>query len=345
MKRTCSPSSSRWRVISCSPVRSSLPEREVEPAVGAGDGDAPLVVDRAGAAVRRAVVSWGHVRPSGSRLPAATLAAALEDLQEVGRLLVLVVLDELEPEAALDAEVAARDRVVERRGDLDDLVVLLVQLEVAPDAAVRADGGRLGLLALVPAAVLAAVVLALEHQRAGRADGDAVAAVDARGVGERVGELGGDAGVEPAPGDGDGERVLPVGAAALDALVTEDALRVVAHVELVVDLRRLVHGGGVAARRGSRGGPRARGRARRPRTAAPAGRSARDRPRTPRSSGRRWASPTGRPTRRGTRAPSCGCGSRAPNASGSPCRPRPCARTTAPGRGRPRSRRRTPGRR
>ena len=103
-----------------------------------------------------------------------------------------------------------------------------------------------GLLALVPAAVLAAVVLALEHQRAGRADGDAVAAVDARGVGQRVGELGGDAGVEPAPGDGDGERVLPVGAAALDALVTEDALRVVAHVELVVDLRRLVHGGGVA---------------------------------------------------------------------------------------------------
>src|SRR4051794_24143985 len=110
-------------------------------------------------------------------------AVALEDLEQVGRL-VLAVLDELEPEAALDAEVAAGDRVVQRRRDLDDLVVLLVQLEVAAHPAVRADGGRRRLLALVPAAVLAAVVLALEHQRAGRADGDAVAAVHAGGVGE-----------------------------------------------------------------------------------------------------------------------------------------------------------------
>ena len=90
---------------------------------------------------------------------------------------------------------------------------------------------------------LAHVVLALEHERAGRAHGDAVAAVDARGVRERRGELGGDAGVEPAPGDGDRERVLPVGAAALDALVAEDALRVVADVDLVVDLDRLSHRG------------------------------------------------------------------------------------------------------
>src|SRR6185369_8360822 len=85
------------------------------------------------------------------------------------------------------------------------------------------------------------------HQRARRAGGDAVAAVHARRVGQRVGELGRDTGVEAAPGDGDRERVLPVGAAALDALVTEDALRVVADVEVVVELRRLGDGGRVLA--------------------------------------------------------------------------------------------------
>src|SRR5690349_9681129 len=92
-----------------------------------------------------------------------------------------VVLDELEAEPALDAEVAAGHGVVERGGDLDDLVVLLVQHEVAADAAVGADRAGLGLALLVPGAGLAAVELALEDQRAGRADRDAVAAVHARG--------------------------------------------------------------------------------------------------------------------------------------------------------------------
>src|SRR6478735_3769880 len=149
------------------------------------------------------------------------------------------VLDVLEPEPALHAQVAVRDRMVERRRHLDDIVVLHVQLEAASDAAVRADrlGDRLG--GLVPRARLAQVVLALEHERARGADGDAVAAVDACRVGQRRCELGGDAGVEPAAGDGDRERVLPVGAAALHALVAEDALRVVADVVLVVDLDRL----------------------------------------------------------------------------------------------------------
>ncbi len=49
------------------------------------------------------------------------------------------VLDEAEAEAPLDAEVPARDVVVVGRADLDDLVVLHVQREVAADAAVGAD--------------------------------------------------------------------------------------------------------------------------------------------------------------------------------------------------------------
>src|SRR5690348_8410368 len=153
-------------------------------------------------------------------------------------------LDVLEAEAALDAEVAAGDVVVERGCHLDDLVVLHVQRQVEADAEVGADRVGLRLLRLVPRAGVAVVALALEHERAGRADGDAVAAVDARRAGQRHRVLRGDAGVEPAPGDGDRERVLPVAAAALDALVAEDALRVVAHVQLVVDLHRLRDGRG-----------------------------------------------------------------------------------------------------
>ena len=91
----------------------------------------------------------------------------------------------------------------------------------------------------------------LEHQRAGRADADAVAAVDAGGIGQRHVPLRGDPGIEAAPGDGDRERVLGVLAARLDALVAEDALRVVADVEVVVDLHRLRdgRGGGLVAGR------------------------------------------------------------------------------------------------
>ena len=89
------------------------------------------------------------------------------------------LVDELEAEAALDAEVALGHRRVERRGDLDDPVVLDVELDRAADAAVRADRVGHGLRRLVPGARLAHVVLGLEHERAGRADADAVAAVDA----------------------------------------------------------------------------------------------------------------------------------------------------------------------
>src|SRR5262245_29904078 len=89
------------------------------------------------------------------------------------------VLHELPPEPPLDAQVAARHVVIERRSDLHDRVVLDAKLQRAADAAVGADGVGLGLLRLVPGAGTAHVVLGLEHQRAGGADADAVAAVDA----------------------------------------------------------------------------------------------------------------------------------------------------------------------
>src|SRR5438876_1018863 len=50
------------------------------------------------------------------------------------------------------------------------------------------------------------VVLALEHQGAGRADTDVVAAVDAGGVGDGGSPLGRDAGAEAATGDGEEDR-------------------------------------------------------------------------------------------------------------------------------------------
>ena len=91
------------------------------------------------------------------------------------------------------------------------------------------------------------VVLALEHQRPGRADLDAVAAVDARRLGQRQVVLGRHARVEAAAGDLDHEAVLPLLAAGIDALVAEDALGVITDVEVVVDLDRLGDGGGVGA--------------------------------------------------------------------------------------------------
>ena len=138
----------------------------------------------------------------------------------------------------------------------------------------------------------------LEHQRAGRADRDAVAAVDARRVRQRVGVLGRDARVEAAAGDGDGEGVLPLVAAGVDALVTEDALGVVAHVEVVVDLDRLRARSRRSGRRAPRGGRCARCRARGP--AAPAARSARARRRSAGGRPARPARSTGRPRRPGT---------------------------------------------
>src|SRR5205814_7077904 len=150
-------------------------------------------------------------------------------------------LHELKTETPLDAQVARGDAVVEGRRHLHDPVVLHVQLQHAADPAVRTH--RLGdrLLRLVPRPRGTHVVLALEHQRPRRADADAVAAVDACRVGQPNLELGRDVRVESAPGDADGKCVLRIDPARLDALVAEAAARVVAHVQLVVDLHRLRH--------------------------------------------------------------------------------------------------------
>src|SRR5678816_1957744 len=97
----------------------------------------------------------------------------------------VAVLHELPAEAALHAQVAVRHVVIEGRGDADDRVVLHAELEGAADAAVRADRVGDGLARLVPLARAAEVELALEHERARGADADAVAAVDARRLGQR----------------------------------------------------------------------------------------------------------------------------------------------------------------
>ena len=88
-------------------------------------------------------------------------------------------------------------------------------------------------------------MLGLEHERTRWAHADAVAAVDAGGVGQRDVELGGDVGVETPSGRGDGEGVLGVLPAGLDALVTEDAALLIAYIEVILDLWPLCHGGDV----------------------------------------------------------------------------------------------------
>ncbi len=133
--------------------------------------------------------------------------------------------------------------VVGRR-DLDDLVVLHVHGDVAAHAAECTHSVGLRLARLVPLAALAQVVLGGRHQRAGRTDGDAVTAIDAGRVRQRRRELGRDVGVEPPAGDGDRERVLVLLTTRVDALVAKDALGVITHVQLVVDLDGLGDGGG-----------------------------------------------------------------------------------------------------
>ena len=252
------------------------------------------------------------------------------------------VLDELEAEPTLDAQMAVGHRRVHRRGHLDDLVVLDVERERAADAAVRADRVGHGLGRLVPRAGLAHLVLGPEHQGAGRADADAVAAVDAGRVGQPDVPLGRDPGVEPAPGDRDRERVLGIDAARLDALVAEDALRVVADVQLVVDLDRL--GDGRRGRLAVGGmvvaglvGVALAGR----RRASRGCRTARDRPRSARAyaasepSGAAARPARRRPTSRAARSRACASGGPARSRSGPPSRARPCASRRARGRARP----------
>ena len=195
-----------------------------------------------------------------------------------------------------------RHAVFDRRRDFDDRVLLHVQRQRAADAAVGADGIRLRLLRFVPLASRAQLVLGGEHQRAGRADADAVAAVDAGRVGQRDVVLGGDVRVEAATGDGDREGVLRVRRRRP---------------------RRTCSRGCISRSRARRGRCRL-DRLWRPLRAA--GRSAmRVGAVCVRSSAARRARSRDRPTSRETPAPSCGCGARAPNRCGSSC-PAPRAR-------------------
>src|SRR5277367_6722017 len=133
--------------------------------------------------------------------------------------------------------------VVKRRRHAYDLAVLLVHRKIAAHAAVRTNRVRLSLTVFVPGAGLPHVIFAFEHQRAGGADADAVAAVDTSRVGQGNVELGGDVGGKAAAGHRDGESILRVHAAGLHALVAENALRVIADVKIVVNFDRLGDGG------------------------------------------------------------------------------------------------------
>src|SRR5262245_10215474 len=129
-----------------------------------------------------------------------------------------------------------RNAMVERRGDPDDAPVLGVHGEVAADSAIPTDCVHPRLARFVPGAGLSHIVFGLEHQRAGGAHADTIAAVYAGGIGQRNIVLGGDMRAKAASGDSDGECALRVGAASFNALVAEYALRVIAHVQIVIDL-------------------------------------------------------------------------------------------------------------
>src|SRR6266850_7124295 len=122
-----------------------------------------------------------------------------------------------------------------------------MESERAADTTIGADRVGLVLLRFVPRAGFAHFVFALEHERAGGADADAVSTVDTRGIRKGDVGFGGDPGIESAAGDGNGECVLRIASASFDAFITKDALRVVAHVEIVVDLHGLVHRSRVAS--------------------------------------------------------------------------------------------------
>src|SRR5256885_17081485 len=80
------------------------------------------------------------------------------------------VLHELPPEPALHAQIADRDRIVERRRRFHYHIVLYMQRQRASDTAVRTNRVGLRLPGFVPRAGAEHVVLRFRHQRAGRAD-------------------------------------------------------------------------------------------------------------------------------------------------------------------------------
>ena len=114
-----------------------------------------------------------------------------------------------------------------------------MQRERAADAAIGTDRVGLRLPRFVPLAAFAELILATKHQGPGRADADAVTAINARRIGQRNIGFRRDPGVKTPAGDRDRKRVLGVGAAGLDTLVAEDAFAVVANIQVVVNLHRL----------------------------------------------------------------------------------------------------------
>ena len=90
----------------------------------------------------------------------------------------------LPAEAALDAEMAAGHRVIRRRCDLHDGIVLHVEFQVAANATEGTHGCGHLLDVLIPRAGLAHVELGPEDQGTGGTHADAVAAVDAGRIGQ-----------------------------------------------------------------------------------------------------------------------------------------------------------------
>ncbi len=131
--------------------------------------------------------------------------------------------------------------MIDRRGDLDDPVVLDVEIEVATHPAERADRASDALAFFFPHLGLSQLVFRSEHQCSGWTHPDAVAAEDTGTLGQVNVELGRDPGVESPPGNGNSEGVLGIFATGFDALVAENALGVITHIEGVIDLHRLMN--------------------------------------------------------------------------------------------------------
>src|SRR5262250_814914 len=91
------------------------------------------------------------------------------------------------------------------------------------DTAVRANRVGLLLTGFIPGSGLAHIVFGFEHERAGRADTDAVSTVHAGRFWKRNIGFGRNMCIESTPGHRNRECVLRVGAAGFDTLVAENA--------------------------------------------------------------------------------------------------------------------------
>src|SRR5437773_6453779 len=131
--------------------------------------------------------------------------------------------------------------MVERRRYSHNLPRLRMNREFTAHTAIRTDRFCARLLRLVPGPSGAHVVLGLEHQGARGTHADAIAAIDASGLRKRNIKLRGNMRGKTPPGDTNRKCILRIHTASFHALVAKNALRVVAHVEFVVDFRWLRH--------------------------------------------------------------------------------------------------------